>query len=293
MAQKFLALDVGGTQIKSCLVDDSGALCSEIVIKDAHAYDSLPQILNHFAERINAYKLSELSGIGFGFPGPFDYENGISQMKGIGVRENEHGTIGKYDALYGFAFGDWVEKQFSLPVRFCNDADLFGLGSYRFILGGRHRRVLSICIGTGFGGCVIEDGRKVVPLPGISQSGWLYEVPFLDGIADSYLSATGLERLIRQNGHAAHNGKELYEAAIGGDTAAKDIFLQFGEQFAQFVTDISAKLKPDALVIGGQVAKSFDLWGEPLRKRMMLPADALYLDCDSTKTAMRAVTLLF
>lgn len=290
MAQKFLALDVGGTQIKSCLVDNSGALCSDIVVKDANAYDSLPQILENFSDRIKAYDRAALSGIGFGFPGPFDYENGISLMKGIGVRESK---IGKYDAMYGFAFGDWVKEQFSLPVRFCNDADLFGLGSYRFTLGGKHKRVLSICIGTGFGGCVIENGAKVAPLPGISESGWLYEVPFLDGIADSYLSATGLERLIRQNGHPARDGKALYDAALAGDAAAKDIFLQFGEQFAQFVTDMENRLHPDALVIGGQVAKSFDLWGVPLRKRMTLPAEHLYLDCDSTQTAMRAVSLLF
>ena len=94
MADCAIAFDVGGTSIKTALVDGSGRLIPET----AKSYPSMAKqskdtILSHLLDLIRQQARVQsdgsVSGIAMAFPGPFDYARGISLMKGLD----------KYDAL--------------------------------------------------------------------------------------------------------------------------------------------------------------------------------------------------
>jgi glucokinase len=288
----ILSLDVGGTQIKSCVCDfQSGNRISPLSIDDAHSYEKREIILANFLHIIQKHRAHyAISGIGIAFPGPFDYQKGISLLQGIGKRET---AIGKYDALYQFPLGEWLEQETGLPIRFGNDADLFGLGAYHWINPAGYHRLLALCIGTGFGSYLIEDGQKISSIRSPRDNGWLYNFPYREATADRYLSAAGLERLILEAGHPAKDGKALFEAAQAGDIMAISLFEQFGSRIAEFLNPILPEIHPDYLVIGGQIAKSYSYFGKNLTSSLSIPKDRIYPEENSSEITLQAATLLF
>ena len=77
-----IALDVGGTSVKSAVVAKNGDLIGEPKRTPVDNQASADAILNTFTAIIQAH-LAELSGaqllgVAFGFPGPLDKEAGIS-----------------------------------------------------------------------------------------------------------------------------------------------------------------------------------------------------------------------
>ncbi len=285
----YIALDVGGTEIKSALVDDGGCLLSVVDYSPSNSRASQDAILKNLCDTIEKYINEEhhVDGIGLGIPGPFDYKNGVSQISGSGVVDG----VGKFDALYGFELGEYLENRFGLPVRFANDADLYALGEYHFGVGQGSHRMLCVCIGTGLGSGFLVDGVLQKYIEGITDDGWLYRLPFEGKTVDDMLSATALNRMIAKNCHSAKNGKELFLAAEAGDVAAAEIFLQFGQRFARFFPHILQRLEADRFVIGGQAAASFKYFGEPLTA--VLPRGMVHISSGSASLALSAVSLLF
>lgn len=91
--ERYLLLDVGGTEIKGCVSDASGRK-TRIRKFPAHAQKSAEKILDNLAgicRKLAGETDGMIRGAGMAIPGPFDYEHGISRMQGLN----------KYDAIYG------------------------------------------------------------------------------------------------------------------------------------------------------------------------------------------------
>ena len=90
-----VCLDVGGTEIKAAAVGLDGVLLSPIHYFPADSGRGKEELLTHFAQIVLALARqvegTPIAGVHLAFPGPFDYEKGISLMQGLD----------KYDALYG------------------------------------------------------------------------------------------------------------------------------------------------------------------------------------------------
>lgn len=134
IAQVILALDVGGTDIKSALFR-GGELWREL--------PQLPSCSGGSAEEIAAAlrqaSQGEYDAIGVAIPGPFDYRNGVSLM--------EH----KFAAIKGRPLREFLPD---VPVRFIHDANAFLFGEWR-----GERRMGGITLGTGLGAAAIIDGE--------------------------------------------------------------------------------------------------------------------------------------
>ena len=126
-----------------------------------------------------------ITGVGIGMPGPFDYERGISLIRGQD----------KFDSLYGMDVGAQIRRRLELPaevpVRFINDAVAFALGECLYGAGRGFDRVLAITLGTGFGCALVERSGAVA---------WeveAYAMPYRDRRVDDYLSRRGILSLWR------------------------------------------------------------------------------------------------
>ncbi|CAI6061462.1 ROK family protein [Cohnella sp. JJ-181] len=270
-----IALDVGGTQIKAGAVVDGKVAESSVGHYESRADLAAGAMIGHFAA-IFADILSKsgadagVDGLGIAFPGPFDYEAGVSRIRGLG----------KFDALYGLPIGSMLAEALRSDERtssrlaphfriaFENDAALFGLGEAG--PGGAAEgaeRVVCLTIGTGLGSCFLDSGRLVKTRADVPSEGWLYATPYQDGMADDYVSRRGVLQLAPQFGYEAAKWdvRELASLADGGDDAAQRLFHRFGERMAEILTPPLLRFRPDAIVLGGQISKSAHLFAPAFR----------------------------
>ena len=104
MEPGYLLFDVGGTEIKCGVAEADGAIRQPLLRFPAKAKETQAHILDHFAWVVQtlADQAGErrIGGVGMAFPGPFDYEHGISRMRGLD----------KYDSIYGVPLEKEIKK---------------------------------------------------------------------------------------------------------------------------------------------------------------------------------------
>lgn len=269
-----ITLDVGGTSIKAAIVKiipETSEGTKFALIE--HSYKSYPAKSDEDCESIIAnivdiikeqYSFIEdsdfvVSSISFGFPGPFDYENATSLMKGLG----------KYDSIYNVNIEIEIRKKLAIlqiarlpadiKITFLNDATLFAIGEYHASRLIRYPRIIVITLGTGCGSTFLADGKIVKGKFGVPQNGMVYNVPFNDGIIDDYVSRRYILSLASEAGFdtAKLDVKELVELAKAGNEYAIKIFDKFGATLGQALRPFIESFNADAILFGGQISKSF------------------------------------
>lgn len=284
----FLSLDVGGTKIKSAIVLTDGRLLLPARECDAGAGDPQEVLVSRFLGIIQSQLVcAKAKGVSIragciGFPGPFDYDRGICLLKGIG----------KYDALYGLNFRHLLEGNFSLPFYFFNDAALFVAGACNLTEAKRFQKVFGVCLGTGIGSAFYDRPRLVRQGDGVPHDGYIYHLPFKDGILDQYLSATGLRRKIAESGLDAADVRELADLARDENAAAVRIFEDFGKELTDVLPDIAETFGAGCLILGGKISGAADLFSPPLHQALEKRRIKLLILPDSSDFALRAAAFL-
>ncbi len=257
----FLGIDVGGSHITLDLVDAKtfemleGSAVREHL--DTHTHPTA--ILNVFEHAIRrcAAKVGPalVNGVGLAIPGPFNYEEGICR---ITPYQN------KYEQMFGVNFRQYLSNALDTadkPVVFNNDAACFALGEY--FRGGAKgfKRPVVVTLGTGFGASFLKDGRPQTQGEDVPPDGELWHVPYKTGIADDFFSTRWLvAEWQRLTGQTVAGGKEIAHAALKGDATAKQVYRTFGENLAECVAPWLEKFGADAFVIGGNIARDWDLY---------------------------------
>lgn len=268
-----VCLDVGGTFIKGLVFDESG----KELIDGVNYYESLSTrkkeiivdnfiyiISDLFQQVINQEK--QLSAINIAFPGPFDYQTGISYIK----------NLNKYDSLYQINLKELINQKIQvLPIKlhpkitihFFNDALSFAFGEY-YSDKPSNGRGAYITLGTGCGSTFIEKGKVVRGKYNIPDSGMIYKEPIEKTIIDDYLSARGLERIIYQIYGSYIEPEIIYKKALSKDKKARTVFHLFGQLLGKGLSPYLVKFSPAHLVFGGQVSKSFTFMEQSFRDRL-------------------------
>ena len=292
MEQIYLCLDVGGTEIKAGAVSESGELLSgEIRRFPARAKEDADTVVANLAGICLAVgkdcKVSP-TGVRLAFPGPFDYENGVSRMRGLD----------KYDAICGLDLRDALNGRFrerwgACDIRFLNDAAAFGLGEAYFGEVRTNTRALCVPIGTGSGSVFLENGRILDErCPGVPQNGYIYAEPFLDGCIDDHISRRGLMKLSEELLGRPLDGGALAEAAKTGDPGALCVWRVFGNRLADALGPFLSPsgFHPDVLCVGGQIVKSGAFFAAPLQAVCERFGVRLTASADTSLRVMQGLT---
>lgn len=288
MEKVYVLLDVGGTQMKGGIADSRGTLMKEIIRIPALAKEEKDIIFDNLLTCIHSLlrteKDKEIAGIGMAFPGPFDYEKGISLMKGLD----------KYESIYGISIPDELKKRDrtleNIKFSFLHDVEAFAIGVSRFGSGKDKNKILCLCIGTGTGSAFIA-GKKAVKkaMHGVPENGWLYNTPYKETIIDDYLSVRGLMNISRQVLGQSLNGEELYVRCKNHDKKAMQVYQRFGEHLLWSMVSFLEGFKPDAVVLGGQISKSFPFFGKDFEQECAKRNIAVYLEPETSKRAMQGL----
>lgn len=254
----ILSVDIGGSHITAAICDVKYGVVmpSTLIRKELDSKGSADTILSVWKETIKEI-LEEfplhVAGMAFAIPGPFDYANGISQIRGLN----------KYDALLGLDIKSIVANTFGFApqtVLFRNDAEATIAGEVFNGAGRNYERVVGITLGTGLGSALFEDGVA-------SDLNW-GSAAYKDSVADDYFSTRWfLKRYHQLTGDSISGVKEL--AAIAEKCAiAREVFQQFSNNLAEFLIKVITQNPPDILLVCGNIAKASQLFLPNLKKQL-------------------------
>lgn len=240
----MLVMDIGGTFIKSALTDADGKVIPGTVVQTpSDANGSCDGFLNTLSGILAAaLERQTVKRVCISIAGPFDFVHGVSLMR--------H----KFPALYQQSLCPPFERA-GIPVDFVHDSTSFLLGElHDGVLSGK-KNAACVMLGTGLGFAYARDGRVAVS-PGRSPAFGLWNMPWGDGIAEDYVSTRALQRLYGE----ALPIKSIADKARDGDAKAADAFLETGCQLSAILRNILPELGCDSFALGGQIAKSADLF---------------------------------
>ena len=265
MSNLVVGADIGGSHITCALYDTDKKTFKNTkrFRTTVNSQDAGQSILDSWAETITRAMEDAgdngITGIGFAMPGPFDYPNGISLIKGV------H----KFEDLYGVNIGEEIRKRLSLrndfPVRFLNDAACFAIGeSFREpVL--QHERLLAITLGTGFGTTFIENHLPVAGRDGIPDDGFLYHIPLENATADDHFSTRWFVKQWKETTGEEIEGVRQLAQTTENVTLAKELFRTFGEKLGKFLHPWMSGFGADCLVLGGNISAAYPLFKNPLK----------------------------
>jgi glucokinase len=243
----FIGVDIGGSHITAAHVDCNTYRVIDSTLKRERvaSMDDAEVILQSWVKALSTLiiKSSEQTiTIGIAMPGPFDYVQGISLMKGMQ----------KYDSLYGMNIREILAERLGIPgehITFINDAEAFLRGELASGAASDFERAIGVTLGTGLGSTSNCKGETI----DVNRA----FVPFLDSIAEEYISTRWfLKRYKELTGQEAKNVEELLATA---EQSVKDeLFEEFSTNLAAFLNDFIEDEDPQVLVVGGNIARCWD-----------------------------------
>lgn len=263
-----IGADIGGSHISAAAVD----LVTGQILKETRSEREVDNqapadlIINVWSEAlrgaISKVSFSDVKGIGFAMPGPFDYVKGICYIKGVA----------KYEKLYGFNVADAIASGLKVRndflVRFMNDASAFAVGEAWTGSAAGFNRSMSVTLGTGFGSAFISNRIPIVDGPEVPKLGCIYHIAYKEGIADDYFTTRWFkDQYKKTTGRDLKGVKELAELA-GSDNTAMRLFTDFGTRLGIFLAPWLNRFGAEILVIGGNISHAYNLFGEVFEKTL-------------------------
>ena len=272
-----IGIDIGGTNIKIILVQESGDIITNIteLTPDGHGGSS-EKIKDMLVKALKNILNDNVIGIGFGVAGIIDRKNGI-------VIESPN-----IPSINGFRIKETFEKEFSLPVIVENDANTYAYAEKWVGTGKNIDNFIVLTLGTGLGGGIIYKGEL---FEGAAEIGHMVVEPegrFCTcgsfGCLESY--ASGRAVVDRGISSLEKGGKsilkdysdgnfykitpeEVYKAALEGDSLSREVFREVGKYLGVGTANLVNIFSPEAIIIGGGLIGAWDLFIEELKKEFL------------------------
>jgi len=257
------AVDIGGSHASAALfeVTDRGPQLIRDVTGALDSQAPLPQLVGSITGTIRELKPPHGLDWAIALPGPFDYVRGAGTFEGVG----------KFQSLEGVDLRDVLSTAASTEpehMKFLNDAVAYGIGEWISSVP-RPRRVVCITLGTGVGSVFLDCGRAVVDGPTVPPHGWVHllhidgrpleETVSTSAIHDAYYAVTGTQATVRAIADAARTGDQAAHKVL--ETAMSELGRALAPWFERFGAE--------EIVIGGSMARSWDLIEAPLREAII------------------------
>lgn len=277
----YIGVDVGGTSLRAARFighDPTPDAKVKVATQPAGEAQQMLDRLEHVIREVAPPNLVGVEGIGLGIPGP------VNPYTGVVI------NITNIPGWKNLPLQQILEERLARPVFMGNDANLAGLGEWKFGAGRGHRDVLYLTVSTGIGGGVIAGNRLLLGAHGLAaEVGHILIQPngprcgcgqrgCLEALASGpAIARDAAERLSRGEGadsalRALSNGdfSKLTTALIGhaaqqGDAFARSLFREAGEHLGYGLASLLHLYNPSIVVIGGGVSFVGELFFEPVR----------------------------
>jgi glucokinase len=255
------ALDIGGTHASAGVVGLNAR-----VVEDGsrtrvllHPAGSESELLSDIVRAASEVVRPGVHRLGIAVPGPFDYDAGISRI--------QHKLLG----FYGVDLRSRMAAAVGLPadaMRFLNDAEAFLLGEWWAGAARGHLRAVGITLGTGIGSAFVADDQIVRNGPKVPPGGELYVLSFRGAPVEETISSRGLISAYGSSEDEGVDAEEVAARAKAGEPAARRAFEELGAALGQFLTPWLRGFEPSCVVVGGSIARSWELFAQSLRAEL-------------------------
>lgn len=258
-----LGLDLGGTNIKSAVVDRAGDDVRVLTSASCptRSHDGPERVLERVA--VAAQSLIEACGrpatIGLALPGHFD------PLRGAGILlPNLHGP------WCGQPIAGPVSIALGQPVALINDVRALTLAEARLGAGRGIKDFICIALGTGVGGGLVLGGQLHLGLGNAGEIGHCTVDP--DGPECGCGNRGCLDRVASAERIAADAGQatvlDAVTAARAGDRTATAAIERAATAIGRVLAGAVVLLWPERVVVGGGVAAAGDVLLDPIRAEL-------------------------
>lgn len=285
------AVDIGGTKIAVGAIDPSGGVLARMETPtDAKAgYTAALQHIVGMLRKIEVSTGARITGIGIGSTGP------------VYPRTGEIGDVNFFPAWRGENPVRDLQRIFEVDVAIENDADASALGEADWGAGRNKTRIAYVTIGTGIGVGLIFDGHVYRgvdyshPEIGhhvIDASGPRCDCGFC-GCWESLASGPAMVAWLQANSPENYPHRSLLTAKKICDLArhADEWALRAVEREAHYlglgIANLVTLYVPDAIVLGGSVMKSADLFLNRIRE--VIANSCRYVPYDRTELTLASL----
>jgi len=280
-----IGIDFGGTTIKSAVVKNGAIIVRGNVIDTlaAPGSDALISALVAEIKRLcskhggcggraeRGKNESKIVALGIGLPG---------------ITDSIHGIVRQLSNVPGWRevpLRDILRERTGLHTAIENDANAMAYAEWKFGAARGGRNVVCVTLGTGVGGGLILNGElfrgSYLGAGEIGQMSIHHE-----GVPGNYGNFGAIEKYVgnaqiaerAQKLFAEEKGErlsldecspaELARRAESGDETARKLWQRIGTEIGAALANVVWLLNPDAIVIGGGIAKAGELLFEPIRR---------------------------
>ncbi|MBB5870683.1 glucokinase [Allocatelliglobosispora scoriae] len=266
--QVVIAVDVGGTGIKSALVTRD----HEVVHTERHATgaergadavaETILAVATGLAEKARADGLVPTAA-GIAVPGVID----------------EHAGVVRYAAnldMHDYPLRELAEAALGLPVRLGHDVRAGGLAEATLGAGRGLDHVLFMPIGTGIAAAHIVSGRVLAGAHGAAgEIGHIVVRPGGPrcscgqiGCLEAVASASAVGRRYSALAGTTRNAREVAELAQAGDPIAAQVWAETVDALADGLLTGQALFDSELIVVGGGLAEAGEQLLAPLREAL-------------------------
>ncbi|HEK9102928.1 ROK family protein [Bacillus pfraonensis] len=267
--KKYIAFDIGGTQIKYGVVSEFGTvLVHQIVSTEAHLggeqiVQKLISLSQHLMSKHN------ISGISISTAGIVDIHKGMVT-----------GGVDHIPRYAGTPIVDRLQTTLKIPVSIENDVNCAALGEKWQGVGRQKKNFIMLTLGTGIGGAIVINH---VLYRGHSFSAGEWGNMLIEGKRfEEIASISGLIRLVKQyKGDGNWNGKTIFELYDKKDKEVIEAVQVFFKHLAIGISNLAYIFNPQAIIIGGGITERGNVLLEEVKKEVQKYLEqGIYQNCE-------------
>ncbi|MFA5863422.1 MAG: ROK family protein [Phycisphaerae bacterium] len=277
----YLGIDLGGTNIKTGVVDENSKVHSKVSIPTGVVGgpdEVIPRIFEAGRQAIvqAGLTIGDICAIGIGAPGPLHHKKGIIiALPNLSGWEN-------------FPIREKISSHFHIPATLENDANVAAWGEYWAGAGkGKHSLVM-FTLGTGIGGGIVYHGRFIRGFyDTAAELGHITVEPNgrkcncgQRGCVEAYASAANTAKIAVEGLQAGAKSsmKAIYDRGepinteiildhmLKGDQYARDLWHQTCRYLAIACEDMNHVINPELIVLAGGMVGAGDHLLLPVQK---------------------------
>ena len=255
-----VAVDVGGTEIKSALVDSDFNVIATTTAPTPRADSTGAETVKTISAIVLEFaKQQSISAVGLVVPGALDEPAGTSRWSGNLQWNN-------------LPIRDLLHAAINIPVAFSHDVRTAAVAEMRNGAAKGARNAIFIPVGTGIAAALIIDGEIR------SAEGFAGEIGHIDvngkypcvcgksGCLEAASSTLAISKAYEaQSGKTGTTTEEIYRLVTAGDAVATQVWNDATAAMARACETLITILAPEVIVFGGGLSNAVETFIKPIR----------------------------
>ncbi|MPQ43801.1 ROK family protein [Clostridium tarantellae] len=274
---KYVVIDVGGSSIKHCLMNNEGIILEKGNIKtkgeDINLFiESIGEIVDFYKEK------NEIKGLACSFPGAVNVKTGVI------------GGGSAVPCIHGPNIKELLERRCNLKVSLENDANCAGLAEGWIGVAKGISNYACIVVGTGIGGCIVVNNTilRGKHLHG-GEFGYMFTRDSIKNTDNTWSTIASTNALVNRVSKVKNickeklNGEMVFKMANEGDEEIIKEIDNWYMDLARGIFNIQYIIDPEKIVIGGAISKREDFTDKINEKLKLLKDNCATLDISVEK----------